>query len=65
LIQLGIEVAEAENWLGIIEGRLQTGQTGATWQRAWVARHGPDPAALTAAYLERQQSGRPVYQWSL
>lgn len=62
---LGIDPAEADHWLGIIAGRVQSGQTGAAWQRAWVARHGPDMAALTGAYLERQQSGRPVHEWTL
>lgn len=65
LVALGIDRAEAEHWLGIIAARVGSGQTGAAWQRAWVARHGPDPAALTAAYLERQQGGRPVHEWTL
>jgi len=49
----------------VIEGRMDTGQTGTAWQRAWVARHGRDMAALTAAYLERQDAGRPVHAWDL
>jgi hypothetical protein len=65
LLDLGMEGDEVEQWLGIIAERLRTGQTGTVWQRAWVARHGPDMAALTAAYLERQESGRPVHEWSL
>jgi hypothetical protein len=65
LTQLGIDAAERDRWLGIIEGRLRTGQTGSAWQRAWVEHNGRDLAALTAAYLERQQSGHPVHQWSL
>jgi len=65
LAELGIDRAEREHWLGIIAGRLRTGQTGAVWQRAWVGRHGRDLTALTAAYLERQESGRPIHQWPL
>ena len=65
LLDLGIGESEADLWLGIIEGRLRTGQTGSAWQRAWVAHHGRDFAALTAAYLERQQSGGPVHEWTL
>jgi hypothetical protein len=49
----------------VIEARLQSGQTGAAWQRAWVARHGNDMAAMTAAYLARQDAGRPVHAWDL
>ncbi len=62
---LHIDRAEIDHWLGIIAGRLHNGQNGATWQRAWVARHGTDMANLVAAYLERQQAGRPVHEWSL
>jgi gamma-glutamyl:cysteine ligase YbdK (ATP-grasp superfamily) len=65
LIDLGIDRAEADYWLGVIGDRVTSGQTGAVWQRAFVARHGKDMTALTAAYLERQQSGLPVHQWTL
>ena len=65
LISLGIDPAEADHWLGIVAARVRGGQTGAAWQRAWIARHGPDPVGLTAAYLERQQGGQPVHQWTL
>jgi hypothetical protein len=65
LLNMGIDTSDADLWLGIIEGRVGSGQNGSAWQRAWVQRHGPDLAALTAAYLEAQQSGRPVHQWTL
>lgn len=65
LLDLGIDSIEADLWLGIVEGRLRTGQTGSAWQRAWVERNGTDMAALTAAYLERQATGRPVHEWTL
>ncbi|MES9903371.1 MAG: glutamate--cysteine ligase [Sedimenticola sp.] len=62
---LGVEHQEADHWLGIIHGRLANGQNGASWQRAWVERHGNDSQGLTEAYLERQESGRPVHEWSV
>jgi hypothetical protein len=65
LLDLGIDSGEVGQWLGIIDGRLRTGQTGSAWQRRFVQRHGSDMAALTAAYLERQQAGRPVHEWTL
>jgi hypothetical protein len=65
LLGLGVDGDEAGHWLGILAGRLRTRQTGAAWQRAWTERHGADMAALTAAYLERQESGRPVHAWTL
>ena len=65
LERLEIDRGDIERYLGVIEGRMDTGQTGTAWQRAWVARHGRDMAALTVAYLERQDSGRPVHEWGL
>ncbi|MCG6887476.1 MAG: glutamate--cysteine ligase [Proteobacteria bacterium] len=65
LARLGIGVDERRTWLAVIAGRLQTGQNGAHWQRAWVARHGRDMAALTAAYVERQEKGEPVHEWTV
>jgi hypothetical protein len=65
LLQLGIDASEADLWLGIVESRVRTGRTGSAWQRTWVRRNGPDMATLTAAYLERQQTGRPVHEWTV
>lgn len=65
LADLGIDRSESDHWLGIIAARLETRQTGARWQRAWVTRHGPDMVALLGAYLDHQTSGRPIHQWTL
>lgn len=65
LAALGIDQNEIDAWLGVIETRAHTRRTGAAWQRAWVARHGPDMAALTEAYLELQATGRPVHEWTI
>lgn len=65
LSTLGTDRGEIAHWLGIAEARLTLGRTGARWQRAWVERHGPDIKGLAAAYLERQDSGRPVHEWDL
>jgi gamma-glutamyl:cysteine ligase YbdK (ATP-grasp superfamily) len=65
LICLGIESASIDYWLGIIQQRVVRGINGATWQRLWVARHGSDFTALMEAYLEQQESGKPVHEWSL
>ncbi len=65
LMDLGIDRAERDHWLGIIANRLKSRQNGARWQRAWVARYGADMTNLTAAYLAHQQSGQPVHEWTL
>ncbi|MCU7841253.1 MAG: glutamate--cysteine ligase [Candidatus Thiodiazotropha sp. (ex Lucinoma annulata)] len=60
---LDIEPASIDYWLGIIEQRVVQGINGAIWQREWVARHGRDFRAMTDAYLEQQESGKPVHEW--
>lgn len=65
LQRLGCEREAGEYYLSLIEQRLLSGQTGAAWQLAWRDKHGADASALTAAYLERQDSGLPVHQWDL
>jgi hypothetical protein len=65
LESLDIHQADINHYLGIIAARLRSGQTGAAWQRAYVARHGRDMQALTAAYLSQQRSGLPVHEWGL
>ncbi|EXJ13289.1 glutamate--cysteine ligase family protein [Imhoffiella purpurea] len=65
LAEQGIDAAEIAHWIGIVERRLETRQTGAAWQCAWVQRHGPDMAELIGAYLDRQSGGRPVHEWNL
>ena len=65
LERLEIDADDISRYLQIIESRLLTGQTGTAWQRGWVARHGDDLAAMTTAYRERQDTGRPVHEWEL
>ncbi len=65
LEQLEIDRADIDRYLWVIEARVLGGQTGADWQRAAAARCGRDMAAMTAAYRERQESGRPVHEWDL
>ncbi|WP_058556399.1 glutamate-cysteine ligase family protein [Thiohalocapsa sp. ML1] len=65
LAELGIDAAEREQWLGIVEQRARTKRTGALWQRAWLARYGRDWEALTEAYLAHQVGGKPVHEWTL
>ena len=65
LVMLEIDADDIDRYLKIIELRVQGGQTGTAWQRGWTARHGRDMAALTTAYRENQESGRPVHEWPL
>ena len=63
LRRLGIPDDDVQRYVGIAEARVARGQTGARWQRNWVAKHGEDWAALTRAYLDAQESGEPVHAW--
>jgi len=65
LQSLEIDAADIHAFLGIVEARVRSGQNGAAWQRRYAAAHGRDMEALTAAYAERQHSGRPVHEWGV
>jgi gamma-glutamyl:cysteine ligase YbdK (ATP-grasp superfamily) len=65
LAALEIDAQDSAKYLGIIEGRVANGRTGAAWQRAWIDRHGPQMDAMTEAYYARQRRGSPVHEWDL
>ncbi|MGD8235221.1 MAG: glutamate--cysteine ligase [Chromatiales bacterium] len=65
LSSLDVDHDEADDCLHIIEQRLLTRQTGAKWQREWVAKHGPDWRGLVLDYAENQASGKPVHTWKI
>jgi hypothetical protein len=60
---LGLEAAEIDRYLGLIESRVRSGQTGAAWLRRHHDATGCDFARLTSAYLAHQRSGAPVHEW--
>ena len=67
----GVDPAQADRLLGIIEQRCVTGQNGATWQIGEVAAltAGGDvsrPEALrlmTQRYIEHMHTNEPVHTW--
>ena len=60
-----IDRTDIDRYLGIVEARIASGQTGTVWQRGWVASHGPDLAAMTDAYRQNLETGRPVHEWGI
>ncbi|HXQ46659.1 MAG TPA: hypothetical protein VN806_08590 [Caulobacteraceae bacterium] len=64
LASFGIDAGERERFLGVIEARVRSGQTGAAWQRAALGKFG-DLRTMMAAYCEGQRSGVPVHEWEL
>lgn len=65
LEQLNVNKKDIQYYLNVIEQRVTTGQTGASWQQSFTAAHGHDMRALTAAYAKQQQQGKPVHQWPI
>jgi hypothetical protein len=71
LSRWGMDLAEAERLLGIIEQRCITGQNGAAWQAATVAAicdgSGADRAEalrqMTQRYIEHMHTNEPVHTW--
>jgi gamma-glutamyl:cysteine ligase YbdK (ATP-grasp superfamily) len=65
LLSLGIEPAECDHYLGIVSRRVERSRNGTAWQREFMDRNGRDLKAMTAAYVEHQQSGAPVHTWEI
>ncbi len=61
---LAVDPKLADGCLQIIERRTASGRTGASWQRDFVARHGPDFSGLMREYVARQAAGSPVHDWT-
>jgi len=67
----GVAATDVDRYLGIIERRVDTGQTGAQWHLASLAglrnqgTRAERLAALTAATVTRQQEVTPVHDWPL
>jgi gamma-glutamyl:cysteine ligase YbdK (ATP-grasp superfamily) len=70
LRQWGVDSADADRMLGIIEQRCLTGRTGATWQVETVHRLERGQAdrrgalrRMTQEYIERMVTNRPAHTW--
>ena len=72
---LGVAPDCIEEYLGIIQGRVDNRQNGATWQLAALTEAGagsrPDTrqrrealARVLKQYLANQEAGAPVHTWS-
>ncbi len=71
LLASGVDSADVDLYLGTVEERVRSEQTGSQWQLSsldGLGRKGPLSerlSAITAATANRQQSGRPVHTWEL
>jgi CBS domain-containing protein len=66
-----ISDSDIDRYLGIIQKRVETQQTGAQWQLDSLARmknvgsRAERLGAVTRGMVERQKDGAPVHEWSL
>lgn len=60
-----LDSKDIDYYLGIIEARVEKGQHGAFWQRAYAQKHNHDMLDLVSAYMEHQQTGKPVHTWAI
>jgi gamma-glutamyl:cysteine ligase YbdK (ATP-grasp superfamily) len=69
LVAAEVDPAEADRWLAIVARRIETGRTGAAWQRLVFDRHRSDHPPEEAArrmleeYVAAGAGGRPVHEW--
>ena len=65
LQSLKIVSEDIDRYLDIIRERIESGRTGARWQRDFIEKHAGDFSRMTAVYLENQKQGNPVHQWNI
>lgn len=70
LAEAGIDRADVERYLGVVEARVAARRTGARWTLdsfAALRGQGEDrrDRALVAAMIEGERSGAPVHEWPL
>ncbi len=71
LAECGIDGADIEYYLGIMQKRIETGRNGAQWTIDSVAKiheqgtRAERLSSLTAATIARQKTGKPGHEWAL
>ena len=66
-----IDSSDIDRYLGVIQKRVESQQTGAQWQLDSLTRmkevgsRAERLGAITRAMVERQKEGRPVHEWPL
>ncbi len=66
LAELGFDSNTLRFYLiDILANRVASGRNGAAWQKAFVAKYGPDFKAMAQVYLENQSQHLPVHRWNL
>jgi len=63
LAELSISRQDIDYYLGVFQARVESGMNGASWQRAYLKHHGCSMQEMTEAYIQNQQSLKPVHEW--
>ena len=62
---LGVDNDDITRLMQVIDGRVESGQTGSIWQRRFYSRYRTSFNEMTEAYLANQQKGMPVHEWEV
>lgn len=65
LKSLHIAPGDINDYLDIIRQRIDSGQNGCAWQRAFPGNGASRMKAMTRAYIENQRRGDPVGEWTI
>lgn len=63
LQKLYLDEDDIKKYLGVIEQRVRSEQTGSNWQKNFVSSHDNDMQKLTTTYFENQKTNHPVHSW--
>jgi gamma-glutamyl:cysteine ligase YbdK (ATP-grasp superfamily) len=63
---LGVKKSDCQKYLlDVIKPRIQNGQNGANWQKAFVRTHGPRFQEMLEVYYKNQKENIPVHLWKV
>ncbi len=68
---VGVDAADIEKYLGVLEERVSAEKTGASWMLESLskmdkrAKQNVRMRSLTAAMIANQETGKPLHEWSL
>jgi Glutamate-cysteine ligase family 2(GCS2) len=65
LALLGINTADSEKYLNIIEARVKNKLNGANWQRKFIRKYKHNMSLMLQTYLQHQHSAIPVHEWDI
>lgn len=63
LQKLFLDEDDIKKYLGVIDERTKSEQTGSVWQRNFASKHQNDMHKLTMTYFDNQKTNQPVHTW--